>query len=104
MKYELGEVSVTKARLTEPLFRHPVSALVTDSHSSQTVTDSTSCSDCQRSLPFRLGLVTGAPGPILPGLWAAPVLPNVNEPESQLLSTTLLVEVSWHDGGGGLLN
>jgi hypothetical protein len=31
VKYESGEFSVTKACLTEPLFRHPVSALVTAS-------------------------------------------------------------------------
>lgn len=99
MKYELGEFSVTNACLTEPLFRHPVSALVPDSRfscSSQTVTDSASCLDCQGSPPVRLGLVTG--------LWATPVLPNVSEHESQPLFTTLLVKVSWHDGGGDLLN
>lgn len=104
MKYELGEFSVTHACLTEPLFRHPVSALVADSRSSQTVTDSASCSDCQGSLPLRLGLVTGAPGRILPGLWAAPVLPTVSGLESQPLSTSLLVKVSWHAGGRELLN
>lgn len=104
VKYELGEFSVTNACLTESLFRHPVSALAADnpfSPASQTVTDSASCSDCQGSLPFRPGLVTGTPGQILPGLWAAPVLPNVSGLESQALSTSLPVKVSWPWWGRG---
>lgn len=32
VKYELGHFSVTNACLTEPPFRHPVSALVADGH------------------------------------------------------------------------
>ena len=107
MKYELGEFSVTNACLTESLFRRLVSALVPDSRfsrSSQTVTDSTSCLDCQGSPPLRLGLVTGVPGWILPGLWAAPVLPNVSGHESQPFFTTLPVKVNWPDGGGNLQN
>lgn len=105
VKYESGEFSVTNAWLTEPLFRHPVSALVAHSrlsHSSQTVTDSASCSDCQGSLPLRHGLVTGAPAWLLPGLWAPPVLPNGSGHESPSLPTALPVKVSWFDGGGEL--